>query len=489
MRIFLALAFNLIAARATFCCHELSNALSRVDLPSTPEYKLLNERWSQTSISSPECIVRPVSAQEVSAIISIITRSNSNFCHFAIKGGGHNPNPGANDINRGVTIDLSLLNAAHYVNPHTIRLGAGGTWQNAYDTFPDILFPGGVCGGTGIGGLTLGGGMSLLLPRVGFVANNVAGYEAVLSNGDIVYANATNHEDLYRALKGGGSNFAIITSIDLVVSRYNGTVFGGQVVNPADDDVTKQILRNLVVFTRENNEITQAGLQIVFRFDAAGFKVCDSLLANTDGQNDSQVLQPFLDVRPQLFNTMGFRNMSSIASEANAVQPNGYRDLTATATIKNDENTLMAIHASTNVLFEQARIPGMDFIVSYVPLPKKAVFQGILRGGDVLGLQRNLQDRIVIFFSPRWRSHLYDQRMHHLAQLWVSMVQEISRSRGTQEEFEYMNFAGGFQNPLASYGAHNLKFLEDVAGKYDPEGIFQTLAPGGFKLDRDQVSF
>lgn len=103
----------------------------------------------------------PKSTSDVSLAVAALS---SNNCTFAIKSGGHTAIPGANDINNGVSLDLSFLNDTSVAgNNETVRLGAGGTWQNVYDTLPPgIVVPGGECGGTGVGGVALGGGMSLV---------------------------------------------------------------------------------------------------------------------------------------------------------------------------------------------------------------------------------------------------------------------------------------------------------------------------------------
>jgi hypothetical protein len=77
----------------------------------------------------------------------------------------------------------------------------------------------------------------------------------------------------------------------------------------------------------------------------------------------------------------------------------------------------------------------------------------------------------------------YDGRMNKAAKTWVHQVSTIARDLGTDDEFLYHNFAGGFQNPLSTYGRDNLRFMRSVARKYDPDGLFQIQMPGGFKLD------
>ncbi|KAM0714147.1 hypothetical protein Q7P37_010296 [Cladosporium fusiforme] len=471
------------------CCTQLDLALpGRVVQVSSPKYDALNtRRWSETAVLDPSCIVQVSDSRDVSVAIQILGayfNEDVTDCYFSVKSGGHMAHPGANNIAGGVALDLGKLNHGSVVpNQQIVRLGAGGTWQNAYDMFPDILFPGGVCGETGVAGVALGGGMSLFLADIGWVANNIMNYEIVMADGTIHNVNATHHNDLYLALRGGGANYGIVTEIDLTIYKTTGKIYGGQILSPATPNVTTQVLHSLVDFTTRNNQDTHAGLQVVFLYDGSGAAMVDNLIAHTDGTSMAPIFDKFLGMGPQLRNTVGLKGMRHIAEEASALQPRGYRDLTATFTLENDIQTLLEIHKATVRLYESIRdVPDMDFIFSYVPLPSVLVKQSLMRGGDVMGLDRDPKDHISVFFSPRWKDDRHDRRMYTSAETWYSQVASIARGFGKHGEFLYHNFAGGFQDPLGTYGQSNVRFMRSVAEKYDPKGLFQTQMPGGFKL-------
>lgn len=88
----------------------------------------------------------------------------------------------------------------------------------------------------------------------------------------------------------------------------------------------------------------------------------------------------------------------------------------------------------------------------------------------------------VVFFSPRWQDAQYDDRMTNASVAWFNQAKAATVARGTADDFLYLNFAGGFQDPISGYGAKNVEFLRRVAAQYDPQGVFQKLMPGGFKL-------
>lgn len=90
----------------------------------------------------------------------------------------------------------------------------------------------------------------------------------------------------------------------------------------------------------------------------------------------------------------------------------------------------------------------------------------------------------VVRLNPHWQDAQYDGVIYQAAQRWVTSVQDYTTVFGLGHPFEFLNNAAPFQDPLGSYGAENLQFMQDVAKKYDPDEIFQTLMPGGFKLSK-----
>ena len=123
----------------------------------------------------------PESPQDVSEAVSII--SGIENCRFAIKGRSHAPAAGFANINAGVTIDMTKLSSITVSDDRTVAsVGAGATWLDVYsylDTL-SLSVAGGRNGAVGVGGLTLGGGISYFLPRVGWACDNVVNFEVCL---------------------------------------------------------------------------------------------------------------------------------------------------------------------------------------------------------------------------------------------------------------------------------------------------------------------
>ena len=136
------------------------------------------------------------------------------------------------NIDGGVTIDMTGLSSVDVNEDHSVAsVGAGASWLDAY-AYLDPLgksVAGGRNGAVGVGGLTLGGGISYFSPSVGFTCDTAVNFEVVLAPGKLVNANATSHPDLFKALKGGTNNFGLVTRIDFNTVPIS-KILGGSVV-------------------------------------------------------------------------------------------------------------------------------------------------------------------------------------------------------------------------------------------------------------------
>lgn len=90
---------------------------------------------------------------------------------------------------------------------------------------------------------------------------------------------------------------------------------------------------------------------------------------------------------------------------------------------------------------------------------------------------------IVFLADLSWSDAKDDALFRKIGQTTISEINKYAASIGKANEYIYLDYADRTQNPLRGYGAANLRKLREVARKYDPEAVFQTLVPGGFKLD------
>ena len=204
-------------------------------LPGTAAYAALNHYISLNTAQTPHCIFVPRTTRAAADGLAELTRRNA---VFAIRSGGHSFNRGFSSTSRGVVINLSQLNAVHYDPASgTAVIGPGATWASVYRALQPhgVTVAGARTAPVGVGGYTGGGGLSFHLYREGFGADTVVAYEVVLADGRIVTATRHGpHADLFRALKGSGAPFCLVTAFTFRTIRlpdprgiYGGTMSGG----------------------------------------------------------------------------------------------------------------------------------------------------------------------------------------------------------------------------------------------------------------------
>jgi hypothetical protein len=201
----------------------------------------------------PGLIARCATPDDVAAAIRF---ARDRGLAIAVRGGGHN-GAGLGTCDDGVVIDLSPMNDVRvFPDARTVRVGGGCTWGQVDSATNEhgLATPSGIISTTGVGGLTLGGGLGHLTRKCGLAIDNLIEADLVLANGERVRASAEEHPDLYWAIRGGGGNFGVVTSF-LFRLHEVGTVFAGPTFWPIEqtEDVIKVYREFLPSAPRELN--------------------------------------------------------------------------------------------------------------------------------------------------------------------------------------------------------------------------------------------
>jgi FAD/FMN-containing dehydrogenase len=164
----------------------------------------------------------------VADVIRSVNFARENDLLLAIRSGGHNAG-GLGICDDGLVIDLALMKYTR-VDPaeRIATVGGGCTWgdvDHATHVF-GLATPSGIISTTGVGGLTLGGGIGHLTRKCGLTIDNLLSADVVLANGTFVRATADENADLFWALRGGGGNFGVVTSFTFKLHPID-TVYGG----------------------------------------------------------------------------------------------------------------------------------------------------------------------------------------------------------------------------------------------------------------------
>ena len=193
--------------------------------PNDPGYDDARKVYNGMIHKRPRLIVR---CADVADVISSVNFARKHGLLLAIRSGGHNAG-GLGICDDGLVIDLAPIKYTR-IDPvaRTATVGGGCTWgdvDHATHAF-GLAAPSGIISTTGVGGLTLGGGIGHLTRKCGLTIDNLLSADVVLADGKFVKANANENADLFWAIRGGGGNFGVITSFTFKLHPID-TVYGG----------------------------------------------------------------------------------------------------------------------------------------------------------------------------------------------------------------------------------------------------------------------
>jgi hypothetical protein len=207
---------------------ELSGSLTTRD---DPGFDAARAVYNAMIDKRPAAIAR---CRDVADVIACIRFGRAHGLDIAVRGGGHNAG-GLGTWDDALVIDLSLMRTIT-VDPqtHTVSVGGGCTWAEVDQATVSLgmATPSGILSSTGVGGLSLGGGIGYLARRFGLTVDNLLAADVVLADGTFVTASDTAHSDLFWALRGGGGNFGVVTSFTFRCHDIGdaGTIIGGPVL-------------------------------------------------------------------------------------------------------------------------------------------------------------------------------------------------------------------------------------------------------------------
>lgn len=200
----------------------------RVLTTDDPDYDAARRVWNAMIDRRPLMIVRAADLEDVSATVRLAVQHR---LPLAVRGGGHNV-AGSSVCDGGIVLDLAGLRAVRVDSTRAIvRAGGGLTWAQLDRATQrhGLATNGGMVSSTGIGGLTLGGGVGWLMRQHGLTIDNLLGAEMITATGERVTANAIENPDLFWALRGGGGNFGVVTEFVYRLHEVD-TVLGGFVM-------------------------------------------------------------------------------------------------------------------------------------------------------------------------------------------------------------------------------------------------------------------
>lgn len=458
---------------------------SQVIQQSTAAYEnFTGSYWSQQQEQvDPYCIFTPTQAEQVSVQVLL---SRLTQCPFAIKSGGHAAFAGASSIEGGITLSLQNFNQiTPSADKTSALLGPGNRWHDVYVALQpqNIEVIGGRVSAIGVGGLTLGGGISFFSNLYGWACDNVIEYEVVTASGIVLTVNLQTFPDLYWALRGGGNNFGIVTSFKVnTISLPQGMMWGGSRVSLNTSGEFPQLIKAFYDLGTTGATTDPNAAQILSFTSYQGLNLASAALEYAKPVANPPIFNEYFAV-PTISDTTSVRTLASITDEFAASNPDGSREQYWAVAYKLTVDMTTFV---TNVFYEE--LPTVVNASGIVPAatlqvitkPQIAAMQK--NGGNALGLTTDEGPLLLLNMNVQWASASDDARITAFNNRIIQRTVAYAKQNGLYNEYLYMNYASQYQDVIASYGATNKARLISIAKKYDPTSVFQTLNPGYFKL-------
>ncbi|KAH6704446.1 FAD binding domain-containing protein [Verticillium dahliae] len=342
--------------------------------------------WSENQGEvDPYCIFKPANPSAISVLVLL---SRLTQCPFAVKSGGHAAFAGASSIEGGITVSLEKINQVTLSSDKkTVVIGAGNRWSDVYRKLSksDVTVTGGRVSSVGVGGLSLGGGISFFSNLHGWACDNVESYEVVTATGIILTASPKQNPNLYWALRGGGNNLGIVTNFTFrTIPLPGGQLWGGTktFMEPALDAVVDAFAGMVTDSPQDPN----AGLWVAW-LKNSGLKLAATELwyAKPDG-GSAAIFDAFNAIAP-IADSIGNKFLPDYTDGHEASNPSGLREIYYGLTVKAD---VRLARLARDIFYDE--YPAAEAVAGANPV---MIFQAITtgqmarmraNGGNPLGL-------------------------------------------------------------------------------------------------------
>jgi len=425
--------------------------------------------WNAGIDRYPAAIARCASTGDVVAAVNF---AREHGLEVSVRGGAHNT-AGTAACDDGLMIDLSAMSAVT-VDPDRRRATAGGgallADLDAATQAYGLAVPAGLISHTGVGGLTLGGGMGWLTRRFGLSIDNLVAAEVVTAAGDVVRASDDEHPDLFWAIRGGGGNFGVVTSFEFRLHEVDPMVQLGLFFWPlTDGPAALRLAREVVADMPPDVNAVIGALNAPpapfvpeQHHFAPGYAL---LLTGFDSAEHAEIVADIRRRLPPLFDLvtpMPYVALQQMLDEANAWGSHAYEKGTYVEDLSN------AV---------------IDVLTSGVP--RKTSPMSLLLLYRLDGAYSDVADDATAFSggrSPRFGVFIVgaapDAAGLAAEQRWVTDLWDALRPHAVGSGDGYVNGMSDYQGDRVrgSYGPRKYERLTRIKAEYDPDNLFHINA-------------
>ena len=446
----------------------------RIIEPTDKDYDDARKVYNAMIDKKPRLIVR---CFDVADVIASVNFARENGRLLAIRSGGHNAG-GLGIADDALVIDLAQIKYTR-VDPaaRTVTVGGGCTWgdvDHATHAF-GMATPSGILSTTGVGGLTLGGGIGMFTRKCGLTIDNLISADIVLANGRFVKANSDENTDLFWAIRGGGGNFGVVTSFTFKLHAID-TVYGGPMLY--DFNETTNVMKWYRSFITEAPDDLSGYFALLTVPPAPPFpehlhlkKMCGIVWACTARQNEAEeMFKPIRAFKKPALDFVGPIPHPALQSMFDGLYPPGLQwywrahfvnELSDEAIAEHVRfgATLPSMHSTMHMYAingAASRVGKQDTAWNY----RDATWAQVMVGVDPDPANK---EKLI-----RWTKDYYDAlRPYSAAGAYVNFMMDEGEDR-----------------VKATYG-DNYQRLVAIKDKYDPQNLFrvnQNIKPSGTKL-------
>lgn len=411
----------------------------------------------------PAAVVACAGPTDVQACVSYARNNNVGI---AVRGGGHSV-PGFGTEDGVIVADLSSMNSVT-VDPsaRTARAGGGATWAmfNDATTAHGLATTGGIVSSTGVGGLTLGGGIGYLSRAHGLSCDNLISAEVVLADGTVVTASDTEHPDLLWALRGGGGNFGVVTSFEFQLHPVSDVYAGMMFFEIADATALLRYFREFIKDApREYGGFPAWHLAPPLPFipeDRVGQPMFVIISCWTgDHDTGAHVLQQFRDVAQPVAEMVGPMPYAALNAAFDPLLPRGLQHYWKAVYVRELTDEAIAAHLEYG-----PKEPAVNTAVHLYPI--NGAVHDVAADATAFG-HRDANYAVVI--AGMWPDPADNEASIAWVRDFYAAIAPHSERGG------YVNFASADdQDKVVDNFGSTFARLVDVKRRYDPDNLFHV---------------
>jgi FAD/FMN-containing dehydrogenase len=429
-------------------------------LPGHDAYDEARNVWNGMIDKRPAAIARCTGAADV---MDVVKYARDNDIPASVRGGGHNV-AGKALKDDAITIDLAEMNGI-WIDParKRARVQGGAKWV-AFDRESlalDLVTTGGTVSTTGVGGLTLGGGLGWIMRKHGLCCDNVMSADVVTADGRLLVVNENENSDLYWAIRGGGGNFGIVTAFEFKLHDLE-PITGGMAIYP--ESMLKEMFHFYREYTSNAPDSVTAGAGYMagppgtpLEGQSAGVIVVCHKGPAGDGE---RLVKPIKDFGPPTIDSIGPSSYPAMQAQFDAGSPPGLRNYW-----RSNFMTELSDAAIDTMLARSGQLPHP---ASMLFIENLGGAVGRVGANDTAFSNRDAQYNASIF--GMWADADDDERNIS----WVRTFGDELKAFATGGAYvNYMASDESAGNVKAAYET-NFKRLTEVKRKYDPTNFFNV---------------